>query len=58
MTIGTKVEKVSGKPFKSKLKINTVKGLVSHPTLNIPCFTFEEDDSFVEVRRCQETTRL
>lgn len=40
-------------PFKSGLKINTVKGIVNHPILNIPAFTFEEDDSYVECRRCK-----
>lgn len=52
--IGKKVEKnLSGKPFKSGSKINTVKGVVKHPVLGIPAFTFEEDDSYVECRRCQ-----
>jgi hypothetical protein len=57
--IGQKVRKTSGnnntkqpRPFKSGRKFNTVKGLVQHPTLNIPAFTFEEDDSIVECRRC------
>lgn len=49
--IGKKVFKPSGKPFKSGLKINTVKAITSHPILNIPAFTFEEDDSLVECRR-------
>jgi len=54
--IGQRVTKKRGgrmpKPFKSKLTINTVKGIINHPHLNIPAFTFEEDDSFVECRRC------
>ena len=51
--IGRKVYKEgSGKPFKSGFKINTVKGVVNHPILNIPAYTFEEDDSYVECRRC------
>lgn len=57
--IGQKVRKTSGqsnqlspKPFKSGRKINTVKGIVNHPKLNIPAFTFWEDDSVVECRRC------
>lgn len=29
----------SGKPFKSGEKINTVKGIVNHPQLNVPAFT-------------------
>jgi len=40
------------KPFKSGYKINTVKRIINHPILNIPAFTFEEDDSYVECRRC------
>lgn len=42
----------NNKPFKSGLKINTIKGIINHPTLNIPAYTFEEDDSYVECRRC------
>lgn len=40
------------KPFKSGFKVNTVKGLIFHPQLNVPAFTFEEDDSYVECRKC------
>ena len=40
------------KPFKSRKLINTIKGVIDHPILHIPAFTFEEDDSFVECRRC------
>jgi hypothetical protein len=54
--IGAKVSKVKEsrepKPFKSGSKINTVKGVIMHPILNIPAFTFEEDESYVECRRC------
>jgi hypothetical protein len=49
--IGKKVRK-DKKPFKSTFKVNTVKGVVDHPILHVPCFTFEEDDSYVECRRC------
>lgn len=42
----------TSKPFKSGLKINTVKDVVSHPVLNVPAYTFIEDDSYVECRRC------
>lgn len=56
--IGKKVAKQrdgkNAKPFKSQLIVNTVKGIVNHPQLNIPAFTFEEDDSYVECRRCFE----
>jgi len=51
--IGRKVVKESGKPFKSRKKINTVAGMTLHPKLNSPCWTFMEDDSYVECRRCQ-----
>ena len=40
------------KPFKSGLQTNTIKGVIEHPQLNIPAYTFEEDDSYVECRRC------
>lgn len=55
--IGKKVRKTSKegtepKPFKSKLKVNTIKGVVKHPILQIPAYTFEEDESIVECRRC------
>ena len=55
--IGQKVTKTSKantqpKPFKSGFLVNTVKGIVNHPILNIPAFTFLEDDSYVECRRC------
>lgn len=51
--IGKQVHKAkSGKPFKSGEKINTVSGIINHPQLNIPAFTFVEDDSYVECRKC------
>lgn len=56
--IGHKVAKDSGKPFKSGLKENTVKGVVDHPQLMIPAFTFEEDDSVVECRQCHAVSNV
>lgn len=58
INIGCKVSKVSKnntepKPFKSGFKINSIKGVINHPILNIPAYTFNEDDSYVEVRRCK-----
>lgn len=53
LTIGKRVIKGSGRPFKSGQKINTVKGIIDHPKLHIPCFTFNEDESIVEIRRCE-----
>lgn len=51
--IGKKVEKFpSNKPFKSGLKVNTVKNVITHEITGLPAFTFEEDDSYVEVRKC------
>jgi hypothetical protein len=50
--IGKQVRKKSDKPFKSRRTQNTVKGVVNHPKLNIPAFTFIEDNSYVECRRC------
>ena len=51
-TIGNKVCKKTGKPFKSTFKENTVRGIINHPEINKPAFVFEEDDSYVECRRC------
>lgn len=42
----------NNKKFKSGLLINTVKDVIEHPILKIPAYTFEEDDSYVECRRC------
>lgn len=50
--IGHKVFKESLKPFKSGNKHNTVSGIIEHPQLKIPAFTFIDDDSYVECRRC------
>ena len=42
------------KPFKSGLKTNTIKGVIDHPQLpGKLAYTFFEDDSYVEVRRCK-----
>ena len=56
--IGAKVQKCGNraganvKPFKSGGFVNTVTGVINHPQLNIPAFTFAEDDSYVDCRRC------
>lgn len=52
VNVGKKVRKTSPKPFKSGLKVNTVKEVVDHPVLHTPAYTFLEDDSIVECRRC------
>jgi len=46
-------KKVSKKKFKSGSLVNTIKGVITHPELGIPAYTFEEDDSYVECRRCK-----
>lgn len=57
--IGKKVRKTSGKPFKSKLKENTVKDIGLHEILSqkkgyqVFCFVFEEDNSYVSCSSCQ-----
>lgn len=48
--IGKKVEKRSGRPFKSTLKVNTCTGIVRNEHTNLWALTFEEDCSTVEVR--------
>jgi len=51
--IGERVEKFpSNKPFKSGFKINTVKSIITHEQTGLPAFTFFEDDSYVEARKC------
>ena len=52
---GTKVKKLSEKPFKSGLVFNTVKSVTEHPhkidpetNKGVPAYTFFEDDSVVE----------
>lgn len=50
--IGKQVRKTSSKPFKSHEQINTVKGVIEHPILKVPAYIFQEDESFVECRRC------
>lgn len=51
------VKNGSGKPFKSGLKVNTVKDVIQHPlwdsSIDMPAYTFFEDDSYVECRRCE-----
>ena len=51
-----KVKKKSGKPFKSGLKIATVKDIIDHPLKPTggDAYTFEEDDSCVSVSQCVE----
>lgn len=51
--VGLHVQKKSGKPFKSTLKIGTVNGTCVHPKTGHLCFTFEEDPSYVEAFRCE-----
>ncbi len=50
--IGQKVRKKSNKPFKSKLKVNTVSGFSFNFKTGKPTLKFFEDDSEVEVFRC------
>jgi len=47
-----KVKKKSGKPFKSKLNINTIKGEIINPNTNKEAYTFIEDNSIVDKECC------
>jgi hypothetical protein len=49
---GKKVSKKSNKPFKSSLKINTIKSITINPNTSMPAFTFFEDESVVDMRTC------
>jgi hypothetical protein len=52
LEVGTKVKKVSNKPFKSGNKVNTISGYTTHPLKKTLCYTFENDESFVEAVIC------
>jgi len=54
--VGKQVYKLSGKPFKSGEKINTVDELTVNPNTNKVAFTFLEDDSIVDAFICREAT--
>lgn len=49
--VGKVVVKKSRKTFKSGQHTATVRGMMQHPTLDVPCFTFVEDESYVECSR-------
>lgn len=50
---GTRVRKVSSKPFKHGGKISTIKSIVEHPYLSKQlAYTFEEDNSTVHIAFC------
>lgn len=49
-----KVEKKSGKPFKSGNKVNTIKNIIEHPqNKGEKAYTFYEDNSYVSVVMCE-----
>lgn len=51
------VRKRSRKPFKSGLKVNTIKSdTFIHPVTGNLCYEFNEDDSYVEQRMCRILT--
>jgi hypothetical protein len=52
---GQRVQKLSGKPFKSSEKVNTVKSVTTNPQHpdNPPAYTFIEDDSVVGAAMCE-----
>lgn len=50
--VGMKVVKRSRKPFKSGSKMNTIVGVTVNPNTGKYAWTFEEDDSFVDIRQC------
>jgi hypothetical protein len=51
--VGDMVSKISGKPFKSQLKINTVKAIVTNNFTHKEGLAFVEDDSVVDSYQCQ-----
>jgi len=56
---GFKVEKLSGKRFRSGLYVNTVTGETVNPNSGARAYTFLEDDSIVDQHMCKhaEETR-
>lgn len=54
LPIESVVRKVSGLPFKSGFKTATIKGYMENPYTGRDSYTFEEDDSCVEIFRCKE----
>lgn len=52
-SVGKKVQKVSGKPFKSTFQQNTVKYATVNPHTNKIAFGFEEDDSIVDIEQIE-----
>lgn len=56
--LGMEVYKESGKPFKSGRRFNTVKSVIRHPKLKRTlCYTFHEDNSYVECWRCKPAVK-
>lgn len=51
--IDKKCSKFSRKPFLSKAKINTIKDVIIHPVTKESAYTFEEDNSYVECKKCK-----
>ena len=51
--IGKTVVKISGKPFKSGRKVNTVKEVTINPNSQKPAFSFVEDSSVVNIVSCK-----
>jgi hypothetical protein len=51
------VEKISGKPFKSTFKKNTVKDVTINPHTGKLAYTFIEDDSIVDAMMCREVEK-
>ncbi|MDD5649110.1 MAG: hypothetical protein PHF86_01645 [Candidatus Nanoarchaeia archaeon] len=54
--IGKKVQRYSKtgaiKKFRSGLYYNTIKDVIDHPIIHVPAYIFEEDDNYIECRRC------
>lgn len=50
--VGAKVGKLSGKPFKSGLKVDTVKSFGANPATGNPAFFMESCGSCVECKVC------
>ncbi|EBS4516560.1 hypothetical protein DQT32_04000 [Salmonella enterica subsp. enterica serovar Braenderup] len=57
-SVGKVVEKRSGNPFKSGLYYGTVKTCERNPYTGLWGFTFEEDESIVDIKQCRYVTHV
>lgn len=50
--VGQKISKIDNSVFRSGLKRNTIRYIITHPITGKPAFQFDEDNSCVEAHKC------